>query len=149
MTWKLLLVLFVSPCSLTVLGQQAPAGANDEGFATPQEINSAQAPLIAAPAVEVVGELVGADGKITENMLCAGKEEGGADACQGNSGGPASIDGPVGRRLVGIVSWGDGCGAPKKFGVYTRVPQFADWIQQKTDGAVQPPKSLGTTIPTK
>jgi secreted trypsin-like serine protease len=65
------------------------------------------------------------DGKITENMICAGSDEGGQDACQGDSGGPSTKDG----FLIGIVSWGEGCGRPFKYGVYTRVSQFADWIE--------------------
>jgi len=69
-------------------------------------------------------------GKITANMLCAGKSTGGVDACQGDSGGPLSvvIDGK--RYLAGVVSWGQGCARPFKFGVYARVSKFHSWITQ-------------------
>jgi secreted trypsin-like serine protease len=52
------------------------------------------------------------------NMLCGGGS--GADTCQGDSGGP--LQAPVaggGHRLVGITSWGIGCG--QRPGVYSRV----------------------------
>ncbi|QUQ71565.1 S1 family peptidase [Kutzneria sp. CA-103260] len=58
------------------------------------------------------------------SMVCAGYPQGGRDACAGDSGGPMVVDG----RLVGVVSWGDGCARAGKPGVYTRLVNYRDEV---------------------
>uniref|UniRef100_A0A8C0J073 Vitamin K-dependent protein C n=1 Tax=Chelonoidis abingdonii TaxID=106734 RepID=A0A8C0J073_CHEAB len=68
---------------------------------------------------------------ISENMLCAGIIGDEQDACGGDSGGPMITKFKNTWFLVGLVSWGEGCGKLKKFGVYTKVSQYLEWIHQQ------------------
>ncbi|XP_069704879.1 transmembrane protease serine 9-like [Periplaneta americana] len=68
---------------------------------------------------------------ISESMLCAGR--GTQDACKGDSGGPL-----IGlnmrtktEEVIGIVSFGRGCGKPEFPGVYTKVTSYLGWILQQ------------------
>ncbi|XP_039997508.1 serine protease 27-like [Xiphias gladius] len=72
---------------------------------------------------------------ITENMLCAGLKAGGKDACQGDSGGALVTSDQILWVQGGIVSFGEGCARPKSPGVYTRVSQYQEWIQNITGSA--------------
>lgn len=63
--------------------------------------------------------------KIKDEMFCASSPL--SDACEGDSGGPAVIDG----KLAGIVSFGGNC---EKFypGVYTNIFNYHEWISKNT-----------------
>lgn len=100
---------------------------------------------------------------ILDSMLCAGRLNGGVDACAGDSGGPLACKrngkffnftnnhNPLQKLLKsnhkkifigkfyleGIVSWGDGCAKKNRPGVYTRVSHYDTWIEEAS-------KKLGT-----
>jgi secreted trypsin-like serine protease len=69
-------------------------------------------------------------GRVTPRMLCAG--EGTKGLCDGDSGGPLMVRHPAtkGWFEVGIVSWGSACEPTTKYGVYGRVAEFNDWIDE-------------------
>lgn len=100
----------------TVLGWGRIADGGDRS----DYLRSAQVPVVSDSACH-------ADYSVYDQktMVCAGYTEGGIDACQGDSGGPLV----VGDTLIGIVSFGDGCGKAGKPGVYTRVSAFTDDIK--------------------
>ena len=64
----------------------------------------------------------------SDQPLCAGFEDGGKDSCQGDSGGPLIIYREGAPVLVGVVSWGVGCGDQGYYGVYTNVSQYTKWL---------------------
>jgi secreted trypsin-like serine protease len=104
-------------------------GATSEGGGVVRPLQQVTVPFVTR---EVCNDPLSYNGKVTSNMICAGKAEGGQDSCQGDSGGPL-VDDPSGTpRLAGVVSWGEGCARPGKFGIYTRVPNYTAWIARCT-----------------
>jgi secreted trypsin-like serine protease len=101
-------------------------GATNEGGPAERKLRKANVRYVANATCN---EPAAYNGTIKLGMMCAGEREGGVDSCQGDSGGPLvwwrTNDLPV---LVGVVSWGDGCARKLKYGVYTRVASYNDWI---------------------
>lgn len=72
---------------------------------------------------------------ITDNMLCAGRE--GKDTCQGDSGGPLTLKRAGQTYLVGITSWGSGCGQAGLPGVYAKASHYAPWVSDCLSGVCE------------
>ena len=69
--------------------------------------------------------------------FCAGDGLGKSDTCRGDSGGAFVLEAQRGKVkrwawvAAGLVSWGEGCAQEKRYGYYTRVYPFIDWIKKK------------------
>jgi len=71
--------------------------------------------------------------KVDDSEICAGDlDKGGIDACQTDSGGPLVWKDEESKewKQIGVVSWGLGCGAPGKPGVYGKVTHVLPWIKK-------------------
>jgi len=63
----------------------------------------------------------------TAMQMCGGEVGQGIDTCQGDSGGPYVFQGQSQNwYLIGITSWGYGCGDG---GVYTKVAYYKNWVE--------------------
>lgn len=70
-------------------------------------------------------------------MLCAGWMSGKADTCAGDSGGGLMCSAKRLSKTIysvqGITSFGDGCGRRNKYGIYTTVFNYIEWIHYIMD----------------
>lgn len=115
--------LFAPGQPATVIGW-GQLDSND--FSLPDELQQVTVPFVSN---EVANDPAAYDGQVTDNMLAAGVPEGGIDSCYGDSGGPLMVRDAGGKyRLAGVVSWGNDCGQPGYPGIYTRVANFAPWL---------------------
>lgn len=112
---------------VTVIGW----GATNEGGATTATLMEVEVTAQDVELCEDNYQAVVPTAQITENMWCAGETEGDKDSCQGDSGGFIGAPAGDGRWVqLGVVSWGIGCARPQLFGVYTRVANYGDWIEE-------------------
>ena len=116
---------------------QAPINVWTAGWGTTSEsgslariLNKVEIPLV---TTEACNAKTAYDGDITDRMICAGLTAGGKDSCQGDSGGPLFMTQASGDfLLIGVVSWGEGCARPNKYGVYSKVNFAVDWVSTQT-----------------
>nr|KAG5714671.1 hypothetical protein BaRGS_000159 [Batillaria attramentaria] len=97
-----------------------------------ETLHEAQVPLVNRKRCQKVF-----DYHINKTQVCAGYRKGGIDSCAGDSGGPLlcpKTTGGVTRwHLTGITSYGEGCGRRGKYGIYTKVASYLDWIKDTID----------------
>jgi secreted trypsin-like serine protease len=102
-------------------------GVTEEGYGAVQ-LKQAELPIVAQ---QICSALYAKQGyQVGDSMLCAGYQDGGIDACSGDSGGPLMVWNDAAAQWVqmGVVSAGAGCAEPGYFGLYTRLADFTDWI---------------------
>lgn len=101
-------------------------GALTEGGQNSPDLMGVEVPVV---GTDLCNSADSYNGDITAQMMCAGYQDGGRDSCQGDSGGPLVAGTGPGARLIGVVSWGDGCARRLKYGVYTRISSVTPWIR--------------------
>jgi len=90
-------------------------------------VNNAQCNVALKSALNSQSSGIGDRFTLDPSEVCAGGEVG-KDACTGDGGSPLVCQARSGRwTVVGLVTWGVGC-AEQLPGVYVRVSQFRDWI---------------------
>jgi trypsin len=100
---------------------------NENDYDLPDLLQKVDVPNVSKAACDVAYP-----DQITDRMICAGFEEGMKDSCQGDSGGPMYVEKDGQKKLVGVVSWGEGCARARKYGVYSKVNAVTDWIAENT-----------------
>merc|ERR1712228_516183 len=97
--------------------------------------------LLEAETDYVTNEQCNSDysGQISDYMMCAARSN--IDSCQGDSGGPMIVKGTPNVQ-VGIVSWGYGCADPDYPGVYSRVSEKIDWINEQIANGQAPQRGV-------
>ncbi|XP_076815725.1 uncharacterized protein LOC143461753 isoform X1 [Clavelina lepadiformis] len=95
----------------------------------PQYLQQGDIPILSNAACRQNDDVERDYSAIGKDMICAGYDDGGVDACKGDSGGPLMCPRKDGSwYLAGIVSWGYSCADPDTPGVYTRVSHYLNWI---------------------
>ncbi|XP_018332296.1 protein masquerade [Agrilus planipennis] len=111
-------------CTVTGYGYMGESGP------IPLRVREAEIPIVSDPEcrrkVNAVTEKIFI---LPASSFCAGGEQGN-DACQGDGGGPLVCQDDGFYELVGLVSWGFGCGRQDVPGVYVKVSSFIGWINQ-------------------
>lgn len=102
-----------------------------DGEEYPDKLMQVNVPLVSNETCNLPASY---NGEITDAMICAGHKEGGKDSCQGDSGGPLVIKREGEYFQVGVVSFGEGCAQPDKYGVYAAAFNYHEWLDSHIKG---------------
>src|SRR4051794_630293 len=112
------------------IGRVVGWGATTEGGSVSETLQQVDVPVVPDSTCASAYRA----GYDAQSMFCAGYPQGGRDACQGDSGGPLMVDTDpspaVAWQLAGVVSGGEGCAEPGRYGLYSRLtdPVMRNWI---------------------
>merc|ERR1719336_2241222 len=138
---KYILPICLPPTNLPITGKKGFVtgwGEIYENGPNPPVPNQVDVPILSNSDCNNYFKLAALNEHVSDEIwVCAGYRDGGKDACEGDSGGPLSIqdkDTKTGETiwiLGGIISWGpNGCGEKYRPGVYTRIPSYSKWIEE-------------------
>lgn len=132
---------FLRQVTLPVVTQAKCRASTDQVSSSPEPLAPPTLPPLTRCCLQVV----------TDNMFCAGHLEAGPDACKGDSGGPFTVHYRDTWFLVGVVSWGDRCGAQGEYGFYTRLGNFLAWMNEimETKVPLEPLETMEKTEPVR
>lgn len=95
---------------------------------TLEQFSTGQCRKVYAPSRQLPSGVSG------DSQICAGSMHEKKDTCKGDSGGPLQVKhetAPCMFSIVGVTSFGKGCGIVGVPGVYTRVSNYIDWIEER------------------
>ena len=139
--WGLLFPLRCESGSKAGAHRCRPPGGGDGHFVNdltgrPMVLSDATTSRLMQVELPLVGEQACLDAypgsAVDGRTLCAGYRMGGKGTCTGDAGGPLVVKDGDEWVQVGIVSWGDSCGKPGKYDVYTNVGAFVGWVNDTT-----------------
>src|SRR3954452_3707476 len=132
------------------IGRVVGWGATTEGGSVSETLQQVDVPVVPDSTCASAYRA----GYDAQSMFCAGYPQGGRDACQGDSGGPLMVDTDpspvVAWQLAGVVSGGEGCAEPGRYGLYSRLtdPVMRNWIGTTAAIGGVTPEPTPTPIPT-
>ncbi|XP_078360745.1 chymotrypsinogen A-like [Oculina patagonica] len=94
-----------------------------------QTLKEAELPLVPGTC-QRSNDLMGFGFCVTNRMRCAGYAQSGIDACPVDSGGPLVCERNSKWHLMGVASWGAGCGKKGQYEVYADVLELKRWIER-------------------
>lgn len=123
-----------TPGTVATVSGWGNTSTNGENF--PDRMHQVEVPLVSNQTCNTPAAY---GGQVQDTEICAGYSEGGRDSCQGDSGGPLTVFYNGQENQVGVVSWGEGCAVPNKYGVYARVAALKSWVDSTMSGNTDTP----------